>query len=87
MKRVLKWDVPVDDKAHPIGTGPVVHVDCQHEDPAVVQVWTEEPADGHGPERRLAQVVATGMPYPDHGQHIGTAKVYAGRIMWHVVVL
>lgn len=39
MRKVLKWDVPVDDVDHPVGSGPVVLVACQH-GPEVVR--TEE---------------------------------------------
>lgn len=82
MKRVLKWAVPVDDKDHPIGTGPVVLVACQG-NPAVVHVWTEE-RDGKTTPTRRARVYATGEPLNDSEQHIGSVVVSGAELVWHV---
>ena len=80
MRRVLKWDVPVDDRDHPIGSGPVVHVGCQH-GPAVVQVWTDEP-DSESVRYRSARVYGTGHEVPLGDSHIGS--VIEGPLVWHV---
>ena len=88
MKRVLKWDVPVDDKPHPIGAGPVLHVACQSS-PYVVQVWTEEEvpdALSAEPTRYVvAQVYGTGHTYPGNGFAVGTAFAGSTGLVWHLV--
>lgn len=85
MKRVLKWDVPVDDKDHPIGTGKVVMVHCQWS-PATVQVWTEEDDDPkvESPKVRRARVYGTGHQIPDRDVHIGSAVSNNTALVWHV---
>lgn len=86
MKRVLKWNVPVDDHDHPIGGGPVVHVGCQTGVVDVVQVWTEEPVPGVRGQRRV-RVYGTGQPIPEGDVHIGSviAPVTPPKtLVWHV---
>lgn len=79
--RVLKWNVPVDDKDHPIGAGPVVLVACQ-DGPEVVQVWTVE---DEGPcDRRRARVYGTGQAVPPDDLHIGSTVAARGALVWHV---
>lgn len=99
MKRVLKWVVPVDDQAHPIGSGPIVHLSHQGNVNEVV-VWTEEDAD-RTPVAVMARVYGTGHPYPDNGRAVGTvshlagttphpmsgANLLMGNLVWHLVVL
>lgn len=80
-RRILKWDVPVDDHDHPIGFGDVVHVGCQGDQYSVVQVWTDEPNDE--PVIRSARVYGTGQPIPADDEHIGS--VIAGPLVWHVL--
>lgn len=79
--RVLKWDVPVDDRPHVIGRGTVVHVACQ-DSPDVVQVWTEE----HDETRRTsAQVFGTGQPITGTpAVHLGSTVTAGGALVWHV---
>lgn len=88
-KRVLKWDVPVDDHDHPIGSGRVVHVACQGT-PYVVQVWTEEPvpgdrASGTRTEPRRVRVYGTGQEIPDYDEHLGSVVTYVNGtpLVWH----
>lgn len=79
--RVLKWDVPVDDQPHKIGTGRVVHVACQG-GPESVQVWTIELPE---PARsRPVQVFGTGQPIPGQWAHIGSTLAADGALVWHV---
>lgn len=86
--RVLKWDVPVDDQAHKIGTGEVLHVAVQTA-PNAVQVWTLEPDK---PSLwKPVQVFATGQPIPARWKHIGTALALSvtpfsviAPYVWHV---
>lgn len=78
--KVLKWNVPVDDKYHPIGSGKVVLTACQF-GPSVVQVWTEEKGD---PFIRSATVIGTGHDAPDFTEHVGSALAVGGSLVWHV---
>lgn len=79
MRRVLKWDVRVDDQAHPIGGGPVVLVACQRQ-PDVVQVWTLEDPEPAPP--RMARVYGTGHHVPPNTWHLGSAVT--GVLVWHL---
>ena len=81
-RRVLKWDVRVDDRAHPIGSGPVAHVACQSS-ANVVQVWTDEP-DAEQVTIRSARVYGTGQPVPDGDEHLGSTLTEDGFLVWHV---
>jgi hypothetical protein len=82
VKAVLKWHVPVDDRAHPVGHGPVVLVACQWT-PDVVTVWT---LDGDVPVRasRTVQVYGTGQPVPDGATHLGSTLTADGALVWHL---
>jgi len=84
MRRIIRWDVPVDDTAHefPI-SGPIVHVAARS--PQAVTFWTIE--SGHDPVHHIFQVVGTGHPYPDHWRHIGTALALDGALVWHLMLL
>ena len=84
MKQVLKWLVPVDDKAHEIGAGRVIHADTQG-GIDVVCVWTEE--DRERPlKKALATIVGTGHFY--EGTAVATVPLMVGDhpLVWHVVV-
>jgi hypothetical protein len=78
--RVLKWNIPVDDRPHSIGGGPVVLVACQHS-PESVQVWTHE-STSEGPTREV-QVYGTGQPLVGTGAHVGSV-VAVPSLVWHV---
>src|SRR4051812_4636770 len=82
---ILKWDVPVDGRAHRIGGGQIVHVACQYYDD-VVTAWSVEPR--HTPTaRRRVQVFRTGVPLPYFAQHLGTALAANGVRVWHLFQL
>lgn len=81
MARVLKWSVPVDDQSHRIGTGPVLHVACQHY-PDSVEVWTLEASEPS--QWKPVQVFGTGQPLPSKWAHIGSALTASGSLVWHV---
>lgn len=83
-RRILKWTIPVDDRDHPCGSGPVVHVDVQGNDTAVVQVWTDE-RDAEAVVLTSARVYGTGQPIPELDEVIGTALVLGGHLVWHVL--
>lgn len=84
MRLVLKWDVPVDDRFHPIGAGPVLHTACQYGIAQVVQVWTEETS--RTPELRGAVVIGTGQELVEGTHHVGSVLASGGRLVWHVYV-
>lgn len=75
---ILKWNVPIDDRWHPIGSGKVAHVGVQEG----VMVWTIE-EDPYNVVYRAARVFATGQPF-ERGHHVGTAL--DGPFVWHVIV-
>lgn len=81
-RRILKWTIPVDDQRHPIGSGPVVHVSCQHH-PGAVEVWTDE-SDADRVDITSAQVYGTGQPLPEHDEVLGSTVVLNG-LVWHVL--
>lgn len=85
-QRVLKWHVPVDDQIHPIGTGPVLHVDNQL-DTHTLTVWTEESDEPHGGEARAVRVFGTGQPLPNFATHLGSVLVASGALVWHLYEL
>lgn len=86
MKRILKWNVSVNDRVTEIGAGRVIHIGCQ-DGPDVVQVWTEE-SDQRKDRKRKVRVVATGEPYDDECVALGSV-VYAtpivGSLVWTVI--
>ena len=79
MIRVLKWNVPVDDEWHPIGSGPVVHVDAFN--PWEVFIWTLQENES---QTRAARVYGTGQPLPENVEHLGSASANGGALIWHV---
>lgn len=82
MRRVLKWDVQVDDHNHQIGGGAVAHVECQY-DHRSVQVWTLEEDDID--VFRVAQAFGTGQPLPvEAGAHLGSVVTADGALVWHL---
>ena len=85
-RRVLKWDVPVDDREHEIGGGRVRLVACQHSHD-IVQVWTEEPEHpgfGRTTPPRMARVFGTGHPLPEAANHLGSVVTAGGSLVWHL---
>jgi len=81
-KRVLKWNVSVDDTPQVIGAGRVLHVACQY-GPESVQVWTEESPLTEG-GTRLAQVYGTGQLIPFDAVFLGTTVAAGGALVWHL---
>lgn len=92
-RRVLRWEVRVDDHWHEIGGGRVVHVDNRPPAftglPPRVEVWTEEhllddwPASPPIAAKRRVLVVGTGHQIPTTAiQHLGS--VLDGPFVWHL---
>jgi hypothetical protein len=86
-KIIYKWTVPVDDRTHQIGGGPVVHVDSQSGRIDEVQVWTQEDPhlEIHDLDTRTVKVVGTGQEFNDIGDVVGSVVVSNGNLVWHVV--
>lgn len=80
-RRILKWAIPVDDRDHPVGSGPVVHVACQGGRYDVVMVWTDE-GDADNVQVSSARVYGTGQPIPAGDVHAGSAVTDV--LVWHV---
>lgn len=81
-RRVLKWQVPVDDRDYQIGSGPVLLIGCQDDqEHGVVQVWTDE-ASAEAVKLRPVRVYGTGHPVPEFAEAIGS--VITGPFVWHV---
>jgi hypothetical protein len=75
--RILRWEVPVDDKPHRVPSG-IAHVASRN--PHVVEVWT---TPTNTPDV-MVQVVGTGQPYPDGWTWLGTALAPGG-LVWHLM--
>lgn len=81
MQRVLRWEVPVDDKWHQIGAGRVVEVASRthRERPGdLVEVWTLEQtrdASTADLQQRSVIIVGTGHPAPMDSTYLGTSIV------------
>lgn len=83
VSRILKWPVPVDDKPHEIGGGPVVLVASPRGRVDELQIWTLE---YNGVNRtRNVQVYGTGMELPIFAKPLGSVVLSAGNLVWHVV--
>jgi hypothetical protein len=86
MKRIFKYEVPVDNQVHEIElpTGqPILHVDCP-DGYGAVYLWAVFDPD-LGVTKRRFQVVGTGQPLPDGGTPIASAL--AQPFVWHLIEL
>lgn len=88
-RRVLRWEVPVDDAEHDIGAGPVLLVAMRPQVPGRptprVEVWTEEnPPPSLIVPKRSVIAVETGHAMPATGQHIGSAIDPETRLVRHL---
>jgi hypothetical protein len=78
---IYRYEVPVDDRWHPLQfSGPVLHVACRN--PYAVELWalhTDEPKP-----TRSFRIYGTGQPLPDGLEYIGTALAPGGQLVWHL---
>lgn len=90
VKRVYRYEVPIDDDVHPLPTGDIVHVDTR--EVGVVEVWIEVPDQGDLPNM-IVRVYGTGHEVPADAVHLGTALTPdwthqggqpRGRFVWHL---
>ena len=86
MKRILKFQVPVDDQAHrlmlPDGAW-IVHVDVQGAAIDVVTFWALVET-GQPEVPRAFHVYPTGAPVTSDCDYVGTALAAAGGLVWHL---
>jgi hypothetical protein len=82
--RILRYEVPVDDRAHyhSLGSGEILLVACR-QGPAVVEFWIPD-TDGPKTKREFV-VVGTGHPYPSHWQYRGSTLAADGMLVWHLM--
>lgn len=88
--RILRWDIPVDDREHQIGTGRVVHAVALRHD--TVTVWTVEHDLGEDLDMdietypTLVRVVGTGQEWDSWmWDHQSTAPHHVSGLVWHVL--
>lgn len=90
IKRVYRYEVPIDDAVHMIPDGKVIHVDTRRV--TEVEVWIEFPATGGLPDLPV-QAFGTGHDIPADAVHLGTALTPdwthqggqpRGRFVWHL---
>jgi hypothetical protein len=70
VKRVYRYEVPIDDGVHMLPAGMVVHVDSRRR-VDTVEVWIEFPATGGLPDLPV-RVFGTGHDVPADAVHLGT---------------
>jgi hypothetical protein len=96
-RRVLRWEVPVDDSWHGIGGGQVLLVDARPLMPGIatprLEVWTLEELPPEWPEadpiipKREVSVFGTGhLLDPQVAQHLGSVidRGVDGALVWHL---
>ena len=77
-RRAVRWDIPIDDNAHPIGGGPVLHAQTGTVG-LTMQIWTDE--TDTEPPTRLVRTYADDQPIPATASHLATANARNGA--WH----
>lgn len=84
MRRIFKYEVPVDDRVHSIDltSGPVLHVDQQYNDVGRVFFWAWND-DQDITSARQFLVVGTGHLTPSGTVYVGTVQV--GPLVWHLL--
>lgn len=79
MTAVYRYEVPVDDRWHPLQfAGPVLHVACRNMH--VVELWA---MNTPGPTRSF-RVYGTGHSLPPDLEYVGTALAPGGQLVWHL---
>ncbi|MEU3613498.1 hypothetical protein ABZ725_14440 [Streptomyces sp. NPDC006872] len=82
MAAIYRYEVPVDDRWHPLQlSGRIVHVGCRNM--RAVEVWALH-ADGAQTVRSF-RVYGSGHPLPPDVEHVGTAIAPGGQLVWHLI--
>jgi hypothetical protein len=85
VRRVLRYEVSVDDQWHRIEyPGTVVHVDARN--PRIVEFWTVDDPYWPVTNCREFRVHGTGHPIDHDGDWVGTAVTAGGALVWHLFV-
>jgi hypothetical protein len=82
VNRILRYEVPVDDRWHTIRCSPVLYVACRQVD--TVEFWAHSMEEGLAPERKF-RVFGTGQPLEDKITYVGTAIAPGGSLVWHLM--
>lgn len=89
-RMMLKFPLALQEAPQivPMPPGSVIR-HCQMQG-GFICLWTESPVAGSGwngepHQDRQFQIVATGQPFPDGAEYIGTAPMDHGSLIWHVV--
>lgn len=82
MKRMLKWDIPLDDEWHEIPKLTAGwHV--AHQTEGFVTLWTETDL-GTADDTSRARVFGTGQPFANTCTYLGSAMDPRG-FVWHLI--
>jgi hypothetical protein len=80
-RRMLRWEVPVDDRPHKVRALFPRHVESRHAD--VVEFWSDQSGPRY-PEISY-QVFGTGQPLPPSATWIGTCIPHdRPDLVWHL---
>ena len=85
MKRMLRWEVPVDLQPHQVDVaGTIRTVEARAlGDAWRIDMWSEVAGSEYGPARTF-QVYGTGWDIPDGAIWIGTAPRTTNGYVWHL---
>ena len=81
-KAVFRYEIPLDDKAHPIPPGMPVHFEVGRRIAHVGELWLEVYGGIPKSPTHEYQVFGTGHLIPDDFEFIGTAR--EDPFMWHL---
>lgn len=82
MKRILKYELDINDAEQQVPAGEVVHVG-QQADASRICIWIIPSDDSL---YRVVRVVGTGHPLPENfKQALGSVVVASYGLVWHVV--
>jgi hypothetical protein len=80
---VLRYTIPVDDRAHPLDLEPGRLLGAGTRLPSVVEFWVER--DLSQPTiKRWFQVFGTGQPIPEGAEWQATCARQADGLVWHL---
>lgn len=82
-RRMLRFEVPVDGEEHVLAVHPaqIKHIATRHAN--VVEFWALE---DDNPYSHTFLVVGTGHRFGPVWNHLGTAIVPGGALVWHLLV-
>lgn len=91
-RRIFRYELPINDAAHEIPSGKVVHLNeyrMKHitGERNRIEVWVEATLSGESLASAIigtqhVQVFGTGHPIPDSAEHLATC--IDGSLVWHL---